>query len=133
MQNRMGSDDSCRLMLRNVSKDEVCCNTTDYSMKEEQLSAIQTIVFSRVCTCRDMCGCKLMFFVLLTCCVLVEEVIKLGLKLVCSVDEKRSDSFLRGPAIKNKKKKMSKLREELPACRFGIQVSFRAHQRQDYE
>lgn len=64
-------------------------------------------------------------------CVLAEEIIQLGLKVVCSVDGKQSDSFSRGSGNKIK----SKLKEELSACQFGIQVrgSFRAHQKQDYE
>lgn len=61
MDNRLESDDSCRLMLRNVNRDQVCCNNTDYSMRRGRLSAIQSIVFSRVRTCWDMCGRKHMF------------------------------------------------------------------------
>lgn len=42
-------------------------------MKQEWLSAVQTIVFLRVGTCLDMCGRKRMF---LYSCVQAEEIIK---------------------------------------------------------
>lgn len=54
MENRLESDDSCRLMLRNVNTDRVCCcNTADYSMKQGRLGAIQSIV---LLACAHMLG-----------------------------------------------------------------------------